>query len=94
VRAPRPLAPGIKLVRRECVPSFTPRESLFRAAEGDIGSCSRFDFFLLGARFSVAGAGILLTLDVVVDGGGMLDIVRDWVGAARLVGDAPRLIGP
>ena len=84
----------MKLVRRECVPSLTPRESLLRAAEGDIGSCSRSDFFLLGVRFRVAGAGILLTLAVVVDGGPILDMVSCWVGAARFVGDAPRLIGP
>jgi len=92
VRAPSPLAPGIKLVRRECVPSFTLRDSLLRATDGDIGSFSTPCFLLLGVRFNVVGAGIRVTLSVV-DGGPMAVMVSEFAGVWRFVGDA-RLIGP
>ena len=87
VRAPSPLAPGIKLVRRECVPSLRLRDSLLRAADGDIGSFSRLCFLLLGVRLNVGGAGIRVTLSVL-DGGPMADIVSEFVGGWRFVGDA------
>ena len=44
VLAPSPLAPGMKLVRRECGLSLGASESLFRALAGDIGSFSTVAF--------------------------------------------------
>jgi hypothetical protein len=43
VLAPKPLAPGKKLVLRE-TESLTPKDNLFRAEEGDIGSFSTVVF--------------------------------------------------
>jgi len=85
VLAPSPLAPGIKLVRLECIPSFETIESLFRALEGDNGSFSTLAFLRLG----VAGTANFPGLSV---GGPMNDIVADVAVPARLWGGG-RLTG-
>jgi hypothetical protein len=86
VRAPRPLAPGIKLVRRVCKLSFGARESLFRALEGDMGSFSTLPFLRPGA------VGTANFADLSVVGGPIDDIVDAIVVPVRLCGDA-RFIG-
>jgi hypothetical protein len=73
VLAPRPLAPGMKLVRRECELSLLPTESLLRALPGDMGSFSILPLVRVNggtanrSDFVVAGGPInVVTEDVVL----------------------------
>jgi hypothetical protein len=80
VLAPRPLAPGMKLVRRAWEPSFGATESLVRALDGDIGSFSMLAFLRLGVETTT-----FPVLSVV--GGPMEDIVAEVLGPMRFCGE-------